>query len=127
MLTNIKMKLRPNAFQKAKGKPWELCAPFVDNRQAQLIHRPRNVTEYWVLGRKHIAVHAWCGNGSTGDRTKYTFLNFLDGEKLVCARCENAAVLAGLFSSDVILGRHVHKGKLVPKQTCCVATVNKED
>lgn len=115
----LKLPLQPTAFQRKQGVAvWESCAPFVDNDRAMLIHRPRMVTIYNCLGKKHMAINSWCGNGFTGTK-KFTFLDALDGRKFVCARCEAAATKAGLPSADELSGKHIHLGKVVAVQTCC--------
>ncbi len=115
----LKLPLKPSTFQRRHGiSVWESCAPFVDNARAMLIHRPRAVTIYNCLGKPHMAVNAWCGNGFTGTN-KFTFLDSLDGSKFVCARCEAAAITAGLPSADELSGKHIHKGKVVAVQICC--------
>lgn len=97
---------------------WTACAPFVENSRAVLIHRPRTVAIYNMHKLPHMAVHYWCNNGSTG-RKNFTFLAQCPEEKLLCAKCEAAAVLAGLPSAYELCGRHVHQGKYVAVQTCC--------
>lgn len=113
-----KLKLKITQFAKKHGYPWSSCAPFVDNSRALLIHRPRAVTTYKTNRVPHTAVHYWCGNCSSGVNV-FTFLDALNGEKLVCARCEEMAIAQGLPSSDELLGRHVQKGKLIAVKTCC--------
>ncbi len=39
--------------------------------------------------------------------------------KILCERCEDAAVKAGLPSADELSGRPVHKGGVVAVATCC--------
>lgn len=101
--------------------PWATCAPFVDNSRGLLIHRPRQVSTYAKTGviRTHIGIGYWCGNHVSGDNN-FTFLDTLQQDgKLLCARCEEAAVANGLPSADDLVGRHVHKGGLVAVQSCC--------
>jgi hypothetical protein len=100
---------------------WSECLPFVENNLAVLIHRPTQVTTYY-LGLKygpHIAIHYWCGNTVTGREDKLTFLSKPPRGRLVCARCEEMAINAGEYSSDKIVGRHVHVGRVKALQTCC--------
>lgn len=114
----LKLPLKPTHFQRDRGHPWKACTPFVDNRRAVLIHRPYNVTTYRLHNKPHIGVHFWCGNSASGSDI-FTFTDALDGKKLLCARCETAAVAAGLPSADELSGRHIHTGKIVAVQTCC--------
>lgn len=102
------------------GRPsaiWSACLPFVENSRAVLIHRPRHVCTYHMHKNPHLAVHYWCGNGSTGWKN-FTFLDVAPDDRLVCERCEIAATLAGLPSTDELCGSHRHKGKIVAVQTC---------
>lgn len=112
-----KLKLKITKFAKKHGYPWSSCAPFVDNSRALLIHRPAQVTTFKATWGTHTGVHYWCGGMATGN--VFTFLDTLDGEKLVCARCEENATSQGLPSSDELIGRHVHKGKVIAVKTCC--------
>lgn len=96
---------------------WSACLPFVENSRAVLIHRPRMVSTYNLHRRSHLGVHYWCGNGSTGAKN-FTFLEVAPEGRLVCERCEIAATLAGLPSTDELCGSHRHKGKIVAVRTC---------
>lgn len=100
--------------------PWASCLPFVENSKAVLIHRPREVITHKIGERwdSHISVKCWCNNVMTGTK-KFTFLDAPSGDKIVCARCEDAAVNAGMPSSSEIAGRHVHTGGVVAKMRCC--------
>lgn len=100
--------------------PWTSCEPFVENAKAALIHRPRYVTTHKIGPRwaAHHAVHNWCGSVFTGT-SKFTFLGEPPIGRIVCARCEDAAVAAGLPSSSEIAGRHVHTGGVVAVARCC--------
>ena len=100
--------------------PWAACQPFVENSRAMLIHRPRTVTTH--VSKKygqHIYMGLWCGAGFSG-RKKFTFLDAPPDGKLLCSRCEEKAVAAGLPSAHQLTGKHVHVGKCVAVQTCCV-------
>lgn len=115
----LKLPLKVTRFAKKNGLPWTSCLPFVDNKRAQLIHRPMSVTKYKCGSYpSHLAVHCWCGQGPAGS-DKFTFLEKLDGSKLLCAKCETNAVAAGLPSAYELSGLHVHVGKVVAVQTCC--------
>ena len=114
----LKLKLKISEFARKNGMPWTSCTPFVDNSRAMLIHRPFAVTTYRTHKNSHTSVHYWCGNVSSGTNV-FTFLDSLNGNKLLCARCEERAISQGLPSADELVGRHVHKGKLVAVQTCC--------
>ena len=99
---------------------WKSSLPFVENSRGVLIHRPRYVHMYDLGNRwgRHLAVHYWCGNATSG--TKHiTFLSEPPENKLLCAVCDARAVLAELPSASSICGRHVHVGRVVAHQTCC--------
>src|SRR5574340_1760006 len=99
MLTPLKI----TSFARSNGTPWESCAPFVDNQRALLIHRPREVTTYRVHATPHVAIKQWCGNVHSGDPSIFTFHSELNNTKMVCSRCEAAAVAAGLPTSDALV------------------------
>lgn len=102
--------------------PWASSKPFIENSRAALIHRPRRVTTHTLLSPRwpaHIAVHAWCGNSATGSK-KFTFLDAPGTDQIVCARCEEKAVAAGLPTSSALAGRHVHLGGVVAVRYCCI-------
>lgn len=98
---------------------WTTCLPFIENARGVLIHRPRKVKTYKIHPYAHTAVRYWCGNGTTGTNNM-TFLSDVPKGKLLCGYCEARAVMAGLPSTDVLCGRHVHLGKVIGVQTCCV-------
>lgn len=103
------------------GIAWKEASPFLENSRAVLIHRPRYVTTH-KIGEKwkaHIAVECWCGNTFTGTK-KFTFLDVPPSSKLLCARCEANAVNHGQPTAESITGRHVHIGRLVAQQMCCI-------
>jgi hypothetical protein len=114
----MKVTLRQPKKPSGAAYSWETCLPFVENKRGTLIHRPVTVERYKHLRTPYLAVHYWCGNGANGHGI-FTFLASPPNEKLVCEKCEVAAVLAGLPSADRICGRHVHKGHTKPIQTCC--------
>ena len=102
------------------GLPWLSCSPFVENSMAVLIHRPRRVTTHKISDKwpSHIGIEPWCGNVMTGTK-KFTFLDAPPQGRIVCARCEDAAVAAGLPSSSDLVGHHVHTGGVIAVMRCC--------
>jgi len=116
----LKLPLKPSRYKREDyAFPWASCTPFVDNKLAQLIHRPMRVSTYKIHTTPHISISNWCGNTFSGDN-KFTFMDTLPmNGKLLCARCEANAVAAGLLSADEIAGHHVHQGKLIVVKTCC--------
>lgn len=98
---------------------WKSATPFVENSRGVLIHRPRMVTTHKQGNRDpYLGVNMWCGNTMTGSK-KFTFLTDPGHARLVCARCEEKAVAAGLPSSSDIAGRHVHIGGVAAVPACC--------
>lgn len=120
MLVENKILLRKAKYTPYRGSiAWNTCLPFVDNKRAQLIHRPKEVTTYVHYKFPYLGVKAWCNNTFVGD--KFTFLaDIADGGKLLCSRCEAMAIENGLPSSSEIVGHHVHIGKLKPIRICCI-------
>lgn len=100
-------------------KEYEKVSAFVQNDRGSLIHRPVSVQMH-KLSRwdPHLAVHYYCGGMATGDK-KFTFLNDMPSDRLLCHACEARAVMAGLPSSSEICGRHIHTGKMVLVRQCC--------
>lgn len=105
------------------GMAWRACKPFVENSRGALIHRPRKVTTWKISAERpaHISVTGWCGNVATGTK-KFTFLDAPSEGRIVCERCETAAVLAGLPTSSQLVGAHVHVGGVVAVTHCCPQT-----
>ena len=103
---------------------WTSALPFFDNPRAVLIHRPRSVSTYSCAWRgAWLAVHCWCGNGMTSNTERFAFLPDVPDGRIVCARCEDKAVEAGLPTSDQLAGRHIHKGGVVAVRECCPPVV----
>lgn len=123
----IKLALRKAVYRddpRFPAFPWASCAPFVENSRGKLIHRPREVTTFKIFREPHTSVHHWCGSTHIGTN-KFTFLEAPPEGKFLCERCEDLAVAAGLPSADELAGRHVHTGKVIVIQTCCVEEQNK--
>lgn len=105
---------------KIGGMPWLSCSPFLENSMAMLIHRPRRITTHKISEKypAHLGIENWCGAVMTGMK-KFTFLDAPPEGRIVCARCEDAAIAAGLPSSTELAGRHVHTGGVVAVMRCC--------
>lgn len=114
-----KLPLERTAFHAKNGFPWKSCAPFVENSRGVLIHRPRNGATYNLHKKPHVGVSFWCGMSTSSDGKNLTFLTSPPEDRILCARCEAAAVANGLPSADELAGRHVHKGGVVAVATCC--------
>ena len=98
--------------------------PFAKASRGVLVHRVRSITVYAIHASPHAAFHYWCNmTGSysyDGSSTSpVTMMAEPEGGQLVCHRCEAMAVAAGEKPSDELVGRHVHKGRVRPQQTCC--------
>jgi hypothetical protein len=119
----IKLPLEHNAKadrSEFRSTPWISCAPFVENSRGVLIHRPRTGNTYNIHKTgPHIGLHFWCGMSITSGGKNLTFLAAPPDGRILCARCEAAAVEHGLPSADELAGRHVHKGGVVAVATCC--------
>lgn len=97
---------------------WQSALPFVQNKRALLIHRPRSVDVYRLHKHPHMAVHFLCGNGSTGT-DKFTFMEAPPVDSILCAKCEQKAIALGLPSAHSLAGHHVHTGGIVARAHCC--------
>lgn len=116
----MKLPLETRPFDVKNGFPWISCLPFIENSRGALIHRPRAGATYNLHKTgPHIAVKFWCGMSVSTSKKNLTFLTAPPAGKILCERCEDAAVKAGMQSADDIAGRHVHKGGVVAVATCC--------
>lgn len=100
---------------------WLTSLPFLENKRAVLIHRPRavaTVAKSAVSKYPYLIASMWCGNSMVNSE-HWTFLSAPPEEKIVCARCESMAVLNGLPSSDSLVGHHVHIGGVKAVIQCC--------
>lgn len=99
---------------------WLTAEPFFVNPRAQLTHRVAAVNTMYQDGEiSHYCVRYLCGNGAHFEDPVACLVAVPPEDRLVCTMCEFKAEQAGLKSSDELAGKHVHKGKLVPVQTCC--------
>lgn len=123
----MKVSLKKNPKSKT-AIHWTSCEPFVENKLAVLIHRVRYVGTYKIgpKWKPHIGLQAWCGNHMTGS-DKFTFLSQPPDESIVCARCEDNAVKAGLLTSYQLSGKHVHTGGLIAISRCCNGEIKIHD
>lgn len=101
--------------------------PFIANKQGVLIHRPRRISihQLTINHSPHIAIEYWCGNHCCG-LNKFTFLDAPPEGAFVCTYCEQKAVEAGEKTSDELVGRHVHVGKIKAIQACCQEALGDE-
>lgn len=95
------------------------CEPFIENKYAVLIHRPAEVAyrKAFIGGHIYTCISFMCGNSARG-KDKFAFLNVVPDGRIVCARCEAAALEAGLPSSSEITGRHVCIGGVKAVSHC---------
>jgi hypothetical protein len=100
---------------------WSSCLPFVENSRGTLIHRPRSGATYNIhKSGPHVAVSFWCGMAVSSDGNNLTFHATPPDARIVCARCEAAAVANGLPSAEELAGHHVHIGRTIAVATCCI-------
>jgi len=100
--------------------PWDLFAPFVFNPQARLIHRCRSiVTHTGPVNPGRLIIDYWCGGCHYHGHDDDLHFDFPDVSRILCARCEAIAVVAGEKSADEICGKHIHVGGIVVEQYCC--------
>ena len=114
-------------LKKVKGSPFFMqgvvsrlksCKPFVKNQKAKLIHRPISITVHKSKSGYHMAIHYACGLMACGSK-KFTFLEAVDDEDVVCERCETMAVERYKHPSSIsICKKHVHLGGLKVHKTC---------
>ena len=110
-------KVFPESYRRTTF-PWASCAPFVENTRGILIHRPRSVTTHTLLRKSHFSVNYWCGNSANNNSGNLTFMEAPPVDAIVCERCEQLAIEAGLPSAEELAGRHVHIGRLKAILTC---------
>ncbi len=101
---------------------WTRAHAFAVNPRGVLIHRVRHVTTHLFDGAEsHHSMHYLCGNGTCFEIGSEDDVLVPDppADRLLCERCEEIARRQKMPSGDELAGRHVHRGVLVPKQTCC--------
>lgn len=119
-MQTMKLPLETRPFDVKHGFPWTSCLPFIENSRGALIHRPRMGATYNLHKTgPHISITFWCGMAVSTSKKNLTFLAAPTAGKILCERCEDAAVKAGLPITDELAGRHVHKGGVVAVATCC--------
>ncbi len=115
----LPLEIYPKAYPRTGSFSWKSSWPFVENRCGILLHRPRYIRTFTHFGYPYLAIKFWCGNTHVGS-DKFTFHEKLtERSGLLCARCEEMAVLAGLPSADNLSEGHVHLGKLRAIKVCC--------
>lgn len=104
---------------------WKEGEPFFNSDRGRLIHRVRAVDQiefnsqsYPYGTRYNVLVETWCGSRRLSTDSE-GMEREPSGGKLVCERCEQAAIDAGMPSSEELTGRHVHVGRCRVVQTCC--------
>jgi hypothetical protein len=94
------------------------CKPFIKNEKAILIHRPINIGVHKTSFGYHMSIHYACGLMACGSK-KFSFLDNVSENDVVCARCEEMAVHKyGYDTSTKINGSHVHIGGLKLHKSC---------
>lgn len=116
--------VRRGGWEPARGGTvaWTHSPPFVANPRGVLIHRVRHVTTILWDGKvSHYHADFLCSNGcniETGDVAEILVAD-PPKDRLLCVNCEKMAAKWKLPDADRLAGRHVHRGVLVARQTCC--------
>jgi hypothetical protein len=100
---------------------WKTCLPFLENKRAVLIHRPRaisTVAKSAISKHSYLIAKMWCGTSMTNGEN-WTFLESPPDGKVICAKCEAMAIVNGFPSSYSLVGHHVHVGGVRAFITCC--------
>ena len=96
---------------------WKRSVPFVYSIRGHLVHRARWAHTHIRDGKQmHSSVGCWCGQLMH----QVKFVSEPPEGMIVSERCEAAAVANGQPTSDELVGRHVHKGRIRSEKTCCV-------
>lgn len=101
---------------------WTKAPAFAVNSRGKLIHRVRHVTTIiWNGKESHYHADYLCGNGCNFDLylAAETLVADPPHDRLLCENCELRAKRERKLSGDTLARRHVHRGVLVPRQTCC--------
>lgn len=99
---------------------WSASLPFFVSVNARLTHRVRYAGTYLDKQGKisHSSVQYWCGNYGKVEHPS-EFSADPPADRLLCEYCELRAVRAGEQPADDLVGRHVHRGRLVARRVCC--------
>lgn len=107
---------------RAYERKWLKFKAFYVNPRGILIHRVQSIAAIFHRERekdrliRHNA-HYFCGN-SRWDINPEDLTNNPVQTKLLCARCEIAAMAEGQRPADKIARRHIHLGKVRVQQIC---------
>lgn len=116
----LKLPLESSKSRDLRALRWSSCLPFVENSRGVLIHRPRTGATYNIhKSGPHVGIGFWCGMSVSCDGKNLTFHATPPAGRIVCARCEAAAVASGMPSADELAGHHVHIGRTITAPTCC--------
>jgi hypothetical protein len=110
-----------DGVRKSRVVHWKRCLPFISNPRAILIHRTKSArTYFWDGEPSHNSFGYWCGNGGHSSDP----VAVPPAGRLLCARCEAAALKAGQPTADSLAGFHVHLGELRARKLCCLDDQN---
>lgn len=118
-------KHRHDKDERIKQDDYDQSLPFFVGERNVLAHRVKSLyllspswaNEPWFI------VEYWCeSSGRTYDIETAIFAD--PGDRILCARCEAAAVAHGEKAADKLCGRHVHIGGLRAIQFCCARNSN---
>ena len=113
MINLLQTEKRRSGFRMLKS-----CKPFIENKRAVLIHRPIAINLHKLMGKYHMSIQYACGNSHCGS-DKFTFLDSLNDDHVLCQRCEQKAVEMGYETANTICGKHVHIGGVKAVINCC--------
>ena len=95
--------------------------PFFRAQAGVLFHRVRYITDFYVGKRlRHTAVTYQCNNTSFVRAGSMFSGNPTEQRAFVCSACEYWAKKRNKPTADQLAGKHVHVGRLVAVQLCCV-------
>ena len=117
--------LRTSQHQTVQHNNWRMSAPFAVNPRGVLVHRVRSARTFFRDGAiSHHCASYWCGNSGYS----VVFTDNPPADRLLCVFCEARAVASGEEPADALAGRHIHKGRVKARRTCCdLAEVPVED
>ncbi len=96
--------------------------PFSVNPRGVLVHRVKFVCSHFDVFDQEMrhTTHQWCGNMAHATE----LVSVPPDGRLLCARCEAAAVKAGEKPSAELVGKHVCLGAIRAKRLCCLNEEN---
>ena len=75
MMIYLEKNKKASFYNNPKIFAWIKCKPFVENKRASLIHRPRSAETFNLHKNPHIGISFWCGMGVTDSGNKLKLLD----------------------------------------------------